>query len=109
MDLLVRGPANDERVVHALIDTGFTGSLALPTTVVNELGLVHRTRERAMLADGREILLGVHEATVSWDGRPRHVPVLAAGSIPLVGMALLSGCELTIQVAAGGTVRIDNL
>ena len=62
-----------------------------------------------MLADGREVSVDVYEAVVDWDGQLRQVPVLATGSEPLVGMMLLTGYELSIQVRIGGTVRIAAL
>ena len=46
---------------------------------------------------------------VTWDGSLRPIEVDSADSEPLVGTALLSGYELTIQVVAGGTVTITAL
>ena len=109
VDVIVQGPANRERVIRAVIDTGFNGSLALPVALVDELALVRRNSERAVLADGREVVLGLHEASVFWDGQARRILVLATGSAPLVGMALLRGYELSIQVVDGGAVRIAAL
>lgn len=62
-----------------------------------------------MLADGSETLFDVHEATVTWDDRPRRIPVAAADADPLVGMALLQGYELTVRVVVGGSVFIEAL
>ena len=39
----------------------------------------------------------------------RRTAVIAADSDPLVGMALLAGDELTIQVVLGGVVAITAL
>src|SRR5438445_677338 len=81
-------------------------ALTLPATLIESLGLRSRGAHRGVLADGREVVLDLHEATVFWDGSARRVPVLATGSGPLVGMGLLSGYELTMQVVAGGSVPI---
>lgn len=109
IDLAVGGPANVERVVRAVIDTGFDGWLALPPDLVADLALVRTGQQRGVLANGSEILVEVHEAIVLWDGRPREVAVSVIGGKPLIGMALLRGYELTMQVVDGGGVRIAEL
>jgi clan AA aspartic protease len=108
--LTVRGPQRQEQEIEEIIDTGFDGFLTtLPPTLIAALGLAWRRRGRAMLADGSESLFDIHEAIVSWDGAPRRVAVDAVDIAPLIGMSLLSGYELTIQVAAGGKVIISLL
>lgn len=108
IELVVQGPAG-EHTVRVVVDTGFNGALTLPTGTVQELALVRRSTERGTLADGSEALLAVHLATVIWDGLPRRVRALATSRTPLVGMALLNGYELSMQVVGGGTVRISAL
>ena len=49
----------------------------------------------------------VHDVTVLWDGQPRQVRAAATGSTPLVGMMLLDGHDLNIQVGDGGRVVIQ--
>jgi clan AA aspartic protease len=71
----VRGPAGRERDIEAVIDTGFDGSLALPPTLIEVLGLPWRRRGRALLADGRETLFDIYEAAIVWDRQPRRVAV----------------------------------
>jgi hypothetical protein len=46
--------------------------------------------------------------TVLWDGQERHVEVDAVNATPLVGMSLLDGHDLHIQVADGGHVVIQS-
>jgi predicted aspartyl protease len=62
---------------------------------------------RAVLVDGSEDLFPTYKATVEWNGTPRDIEVDAADSDPLVGMALLAGHELHIQVVAGGAVTVE--
>lgn len=61
------------------------------------------------MADGSERLLDLYGATVMWDRRRRQIDVAEADSIPLIGMALLNGYELTMQVRPGGKVAIKRL
>ena len=106
ISLNVGGPKNRGRPIDAVVDTGFNGFLTLPSSLIQELGLVWRRRGRAMLADGRDSLFDIYEATVTWNNRPRRIAVDEADCDPLVGMSLLYGCELTVQVVDGGRVVI---
>lgn len=105
----VRGPDGQERDVEVIIDTGFDGSLALPSAIINALGLPWRRRGRALLADGRETLFDIYEATIIWDGEPRRLAVDAVDAAPLIGMRLLEGYELRIEVVCGGSVVVKRL
>jgi hypothetical protein len=53
--------------------------------------------------------MDVFEATVLWDDQDRGVVVLAAEGAALVGMALLSGYRVTLEVQDRGAVRIELL
>lgn len=106
--LTVRGPGGQQKV-EAVIDTGFDGWLSLPPPLVRVLALPWRRRGRAYLADGSESLFDIYEATVLWDKRRRRIPVDEADTTPLVGMALLSGYELNVQVRSRGKVTITPL
>jgi clan AA aspartic protease len=107
--LTVRGPAGQEQTLEAVIDTGFDGALTLPPALITGLGLPWRRRGRALLADGNESLFDVYEATVVWDGTPRRVAVDAVDIDALVGMRLLDGYELLVQVVVGGQVIVKAL
>ena len=54
-------------------------------------------------------LVIVHEATVDWAGGRRRALIDISESDPLLGMELLHGHELTIQVIAGGIVALRQL
>ncbi len=72
-----------------------------------ELPFVRRTP--ANLADDSTIFVEVYEAMVLWHGARKVVSVLATGRLPLLGMLLLDGSDLNIQVASGGLVLPDLL
>jgi clan AA aspartic protease len=109
VSLVVRGPANVGREIDAVVDTGFNGFLTLPASLIQELGLVWRRRGRAMLADGSDSLFDIYEGTVAWDNTWRRTAVDEAECDPLVGMSLLDGYQLSIQVTADGRVVISPL
>jgi len=94
---------------QGVIDTGFDGSLTLPSSAIAALGLAWRRRGRVVLADGSENVCDIFEGTVIWDGTRRRIPIDAADTLPLIGMALLHGYELTIRVVHGGDVHITAL
>ena len=95
--------------VEAVIDTGFSGSLTLPPTIIRLLSLPFRSRGSAILADGSEAQFDIYAATIEWDGLPRNILVEAADTDSLIGMSLLYGFEITICAVDGGRVTIENL
>ena len=105
--LLLQGPAGQSQDIEAVIDTGYSGFLTLPTTVVTELGLPFACIGRALLANDDEVTFDVHDVTVLWDGQPRRIRADATGSTPLVGMLLLDKHSLNIEVESGGRVTIQ--
>jgi clan AA aspartic protease len=107
--LSVRGPAGQLQKIRAVIDTGFDGSLTLPPPLIALLGLPWRRRGRAVLADGSDCLFDIYEAIIVWDRRRHRIAVDAANTTPLVGMGLLNGYELNVQVRTGGKVTIQRL
>jgi predicted aspartyl protease len=50
--------------VEAIIDTGFSGFLTLPPSLIASLGLALRGHHQVILGDGRVSLLDVYVGTV---------------------------------------------
>ena len=92
-----------------VLDTGFTGSLALPSARCASLGLRLSGARPAVLADGSRVQLPVYRATVLWDGRRRSILALGTGGTALIGMSLLYGSLVTLEIVDGGQVTIDAL
>jgi clan AA aspartic protease len=105
--LMVRGPDGQEHEIAAVIDTGFNGFLTLPPSLITALALSRLGRGRAVLADGSEDVFDIYEATIMWDGQLLTVEADSADTEALIGMALLDGYELRIQVTDGGSVTIE--
>lgn len=107
--LKVRGSQRREQEIEAVIDTGYTERLSLPPSLIASLGLRWKTFGRAILADGSERVFDVYTGTVLWDGKIRRLRIDEADTDPLVGMKLLSGYELKMQVRSRGKVTIKRL
>ena len=104
--LRVRGPGGAELGVDAVVDSGFTSSLALPAAVAAALGLVRQSSGRAVLADGSIRQIHIYAAEVAWGSGWWPVLVSVVGDEALLGMGLLAGHELRIAVVPGGLVEI---
>jgi clan AA aspartic protease len=105
--LIVLDRDGNERTVETILDTGFNGSLTLPLDLVAALRLRRRSRSIAVLADGRRERFDVYAATVIWDGAARNVLIQAIDAAPLLGMGLLEGHDLHVEVVIGGAVTIE--
>jgi predicted aspartyl protease len=106
VSLRVRDPGGSERDVDAVVDSGFTASLALPAAA---LGLSRQSSGGAVLADGSVRQFDIDAAEVAWGGAWRPVLISAVGAEVLLGMRLLAGHELRIAVVPGGAVEITPL
>jgi len=82
IQLDVVGPNRQQHNVAGVIDTGFSGDLTLPASVIGSLELTWLGRESGILADGSTDLFEVYSATVLWDGEPRTVEVEAINTHP---------------------------
>ncbi len=106
VSLTLQGAEGQTQEIEAVVDTGYTGFLTLPPMLVNELGLPFAYVGRAFLANDDQVEFNVHNVTLLWDGDPRDIEADATGSTPLVGMLLLDGHSLNIDVERGGQVVI---
>lgn len=95
--------------IDAVLDTGFTDSLALPPSLIAALRLPFLYSTTVTLADGSQSVLRVHRGTVQWEQAELRVLVHAADGGALVGMALLYGHQVNLQVVDGGSVTIERL
>ncbi len=104
----VHGDKGQVARIEATIDTGYDGFLTLPKSMVEDLGLSYLGPARAALGDGNEVRMDVFIATVQWQGGPRDVLVLEAEGEVLLGMAMLVGSRLTMDVEESGVISIQS-
>ncbi len=97
------------RPLEAILDTGFTGYLTLPTGSIQQLGLRSVGQRSFELANGELFEFEAYLAAVSWHGRISDVLVLKSDSAPLLGMTLLWGSRVTVDALTDGEVTIEEL
>ena len=105
----IRFPDGSYREVEFFLDSGFSGSMALPLQDVATLLLPQALGTRANLADGSEILLPTYEAAILWHGAQRSLIVLATGYRHLIGTALLYGSALYAEFVDNGKVVLNEV
>ena len=107
---LVVGSSNGQRQsIDTVIDTGFSGFLSLPSTIITTLDLAWSASDIATLGDGSETIFDLYTATVIWDGQYRDIYVVESETEPLIGMSLLYGYRLQVDTIEGGIVKIEAL
>jgi clan AA aspartic protease len=104
--LRVRGPGGAVVDVDSVVDTGFTGALVLPATVVAALGLPWRSGGTAALADGSTHQTDYYEAELEWGTGWLTVLAMSVGPEALLGMRTLVGHRLVVEGSPGGAVEI---
>lgn len=98
-----------KQMVEAVIDTGFTGFLSLPQSIITSLSLPWHFRDMGTLGDGSEVIFDMYKATVIWDGKNQIIDVAASEADPLIGMSLLYGFKVQMEVIERGVVIIEAL
>lgn len=108
VDLTLQGPGG-QLTVAICVDTGFDGELLLPTPIIQLLQLQPTGTRAANLADGTPLILNRFAVNVHWDGQTRQANVLETAGDALLGMTLMHGNRLTIDVVPGGDVLFEEL
>ena len=93
--------------LEAVVDTGFTGWLSLPESVIQELGLSPARQLNTTLANGQSITTQTYAAALLWHGQPVSVWAQSLDSKPMIGAELLADSRLTIDWWDGGDVIIE--
>ncbi len=107
--LEIRGNDGKFYSVDSVIDTGFNGYLTLPSAMIRLLELEFRESTEVTLATGTREMLNTWRGQILWNDHLRTIRVLESRGNPLLGMGLLAGNQLTIQVRVNGEVVIEEL
>ncbi len=105
--VVVQSVAGQTTTIEAVIDTGFTDYFTLPASMIAELQLPSREGVEFTLADGNFVMFQTYTLVVVWDGLEKSIPVLATEGGSLVGMSLLYGYRVVMDVIDGGSVTVE--
>lgn len=95
--------------VEFVVDTGFEGELALPSSVANRLSLQNLKRRLVLMADGLERPCIVGTTLLQWNDEIRPTEVLILDGNPLLGMMLMENSRVCLEATDGGEVVIEAL
>ena len=105
----IEGANGDLQQFDVIIDTGFTGWLMLPETVINQLGLIGYGNRLVVQSSGESDRFNYYEGRVLWHGRLLPVGVFQSMDQFLLGMELLEGCRVIVDAWEGGDVIIEEV
>ena len=97
------------RPIRAVLDTGFTGGLTLPAEAIRSLHMSFAGERPASLANGETVNLACWLGTVLWHGHRRSVLILQTDGYPQLGMSLLHGSRVSLEVSYEGDVAIEEI
>ena len=97
------------QTIEVVVDTGFNGYLALPTAMISRLGLEPGIPINVTLGTGTREQVNTRIGQVLLHENLYPVSVLESEGNPLLGMQLLVGSQLNIQVRPGGEVVIEEM
>lgn len=103
------GPDEVEMEVSAILDTGFTGALTLSRRQIEELSLVLSGGCATVLADGQILESLVYQAKVRLNDHLLEVRAIEVPDAALIGMELLKGYRVRMDVIDEGSIVIERL
>ena len=105
----VIGSDGRRAIVPFVLDTGYSGMLALPEAFCVQLALEWDHSQTATLANGSSIVVDVFLGRIIWDEGEKLVEILAVEGDPLIGLVALDGYRVCLDVKEGGTVIIESI
>ncbi|MDE2837932.1 MAG: hypothetical protein OXL97_10575 [Chloroflexota bacterium] len=94
---------------QAVLDTAFIGTVSLPHSSIERLGLTDPSTEAVTFANGETEECNIYLATAIWGGERYSVSVYELGPEPLIGMELLNGSHVSMDVYEDGPISIEPL
>lgn len=112
--LTILDSAGNRRTVPVIVDTGFTGELALPPRYISRLGLTITEDYQGRPVTGEFISMPAGDVVVIWQNRRRGATFLQVDSEPLLGMQFLWNHHIwnhhiAIDAVANGAVTLTPL
>ena len=107
--LTVIDTAGRDRPVAANLDTGFSDSLTLPKSAIEQLGLNPLDRSNFRIGNNALATFNTYDATIRWHNGLRRITVLESEIFPVLGVGLLWESSLSVDFVPGGDVTIKEL
>jgi clan AA aspartic protease len=101
----IQGPMR----IEFIIDTGFDGDLALPTSLVRQLDVTFSADRIIRLADGTMQRRPCFSIPLEWNEEIRETEITVLENAPLLGAVLMDGFLLQIEMTNNGEVTLDLL
>ncbi len=95
--------------VEMVVDTGYVGTITLPSAIVRTLMLPFLRRSGAKLADGSSIMTDVFAANILWHDVEVEAELLSLDDRPLLGMLLLNGSNMNVVFENGGVMDLAEI
>lgn len=95
--------------IDAAINTGYRGFLSLPPHIVNHLALPYLGETQDIFSHDAQFSAPTYQAKILWDSRYREVPVHQINTSPFVGISLLKGYNLQLQIIENGIVFLNTI
>ena len=96
-------------VLECVVDTGFSGDLTLPPSVIQHLRLQRAETITVITANEASARLNAYRGAILWQGQRRAVRIIEAEGTPLIGIGLLWDNLLTAAITDNGAVTIGPL
>jgi len=109
VELELHGPHGRLRRIAFVVDTGYTGGLALPPSIIQDLNLEWKRSDRAILADGSIVQYDCFSVEVVWDSTTSRIEADESDTASLLGTALLRGYELKAEMRPRGKLTLKRL
>ena len=95
---ITNGGRSNRESIDVWVDTGFTGDLVVPRSIIEILKLEPSGTIDGVLADGTQTLLETYHCEIEWFGKNRSLEVIAnSGEMSLLGVGLLLAKVLKVD------------
>lgn len=98
-----------ERRVEFVVDSGFEGDLSAPPALLSGLDVVFAGELPFLLADLTYRERPVYQMILDWQGEELTVEVIGMDGNPLLGVGLLRGNAVHMEMEEGGEVAVEPL
>ncbi len=103
-------PGQEEPLtVEFILDTGFKGYLSLPQAAINALDAVYLGDRPVAFADGVIRTRPFYQIMLEWQEETHPIEIIALDGKPLLGVELIEGSILQVEMRDGGEVSVEPL